>query len=71
MEYGNKFKRPMGSDAAEMKVERKEKRVNETGMGKADKMMDKGEFNTGKTEGICYSHDRSAYKAEDKYESKK
>ena len=25
----------------------------------------KGEFNTGRTDGICYSHDRSCYKSQE------
>ena len=35
-------------------------------MGKKDATGSDKLFNTGRTEGVCYSHDRKAYSAEDK-----
>ena len=35
-------------------------------MGKEDATGSDKLFNTGRTEGVCYSHDRKSYTAEDK-----
>jgi hypothetical protein len=39
-------------------------------MGKEDAIGKDGEFNTGRTAGICYDHKRMTYDTEDKYEKK-
>jgi hypothetical protein len=45
-----------------MSGQRMGKIVGGVGMGKEDAKGKDGEFNTGKTAGICYSHDRSNYR---------
>lgn len=57
---------PKGVDASDASGERKEAIRGGVAMGKEDMIGKDFEFNTGRTAGICYEHDRSAYKAEDK-----
>lgn len=57
---------PKGVDASDKGGERKEPLRGGVGMGKEDMIGKDFQFNTGRTEGTCYTHDRSAYKAEDK-----
>ena len=59
-------KMPKGADAADTKGERHEPIKGGVAMGKEDAIGSDKLFNTGRTEGICYSHDRKAYSAEDK-----
>ncbi len=60
--YGNSFKRPAGSESSDKTGERSGKKVDGVAMGKMDKVGSDKLFNTGRSEGICYSHDRSEYK---------
>lgn len=46
--------------------ERMEKSKGGVAMGKQDATGSDKLFNTGRTAGICYTHDRSAYAKEDK-----
>ena len=58
---------PKGASSSDMSGERMEKLKGGVAMGKEDKTAGmEGEFNTGRTAGICYSHDRKAYSDEDK-----
>jgi len=52
---------PKGADMADSTGERRGKIVGGVAMGKEDAVgMDK-EFNTGRTQGICYTHKRATY----------
>lgn len=62
MKYGNDFKRPAGAASSDATGERKERKVDGVGMGKMDKVGSDKLFNTGRTEGVCYTHDRGEYK---------
>lgn len=54
---------PKGASSSDMSGERKGKIVGGVGMGKEDKTAGmEGEFNTGRTAGVCYTHDRSHYR---------
>jgi hypothetical protein len=57
---------PKGADAADTKGERHEALRGGVAMGKEDMVGKDSQFNTGRTEGICYEHKRTAYSAEDK-----
>jgi hypothetical protein len=56
---------PKGVDSSDSSGERMGKIVNGVAMGKEDMTGKDGLFNTGRTEGICYTHTRDAYKSED------
>ena len=50
-----------GATSSDMSGERRGKIVGGVAMGKEDAVgMDK-EFNTGRTEGVCYTHKRASY----------
>jgi hypothetical protein len=51
---------PKSAGKADMSGERMEKRKGGVAMGMADKAGKDSQFDTGKTEGICYSHQRHA-----------
>jgi len=53
---------PKSASAADTKGERREKMVGGVAMGMMDKTGKDNQFNTGRSEGTCYSHDRSCYK---------
>ena len=54
---------PKGATSSDMSGERKGKIVGGVGMGKEDKTSGmEGEFNTGRTSGICYEHKRENYR---------
>ena len=59
-------KMPAGAAKADMSGERKEAMRGGVAMGKEDSIGMDGEFNTGRTAGICYEHKRTAYRGEDK-----
>lgn len=61
-------KLPKGADKADKSGERMEKMRGGVAMGKEDSIGMDGEFNTGRTAGICYEHKRTAYRGEDKAE---
>ena len=63
-------KMPKGADAADTKGERHEMLRGGVAMGKEDAIGKDGEFNTGRTSGICYEHKRTPYGPEDRYEAK-
>ena len=62
MKYGNSFKRPAGSESSDMSGERMGKKVDGVAMGKMDNCGSDKQFNTGRTEGVCYVHNRKEYK---------
>lgn len=54
---------PMGALSSDTSGERKGKIVGGVAMGKEDKTSGmEGEFNTGRTSGICYEHKRENYR---------
>jgi hypothetical protein len=56
-------KAPMGATSSDTSGERMGKIKGGVAMGKEDKTAGmEGEFNTGKTSGICYTHNRSHYR---------
>jgi len=62
---------PKGASKADMSGERMEKsHRGGVAMGKEDAIGADHQFNTGRTEGVCYEHKRTAYAPEDKYEKK-
>ena len=61
-------KMPSGATSSDMSGERKEGLRGGVAMGKEDATGKDGEFNTGRTAGICYEHKRTAYRGEDKAE---
>lgn len=57
---------PKGATSSDTTGERMSKIVNGVAMGKEDMTGADKLFNTGRTAGVCYTHTRDAYKAEDK-----
>lgn len=55
-------KPPSGATSSDMSGERKGKIVGGVAMGMEDKTGKDNQFNTGRTSGICYTHDRSSYR---------
>jgi hypothetical protein len=56
-------KAPKGATSSDMSGERREKIVGGVAQGREDKTAGmEGEFNTGRTAGICYSHTRQNYR---------
>ena len=53
---------PKGANAADTSGERKGKLVGGVAMGKEDMVGKDSQFNTGRTQGVCYEHTRSDYK---------
>jgi len=53
---------PKGATSADTSGERKGKLVGGVAMGKEDMVGKDSQFNTGRTNGICYEHTRSDYK---------
>lgn len=54
---------PMGALSSDTTGERKGKIVGGVAMGKEDKTSGmEGEFNTGRTSGVCYEHKRENYR---------
>jgi len=56
---------PKGATSSDTSGERMGKIVGGVAMGKEDMTGKDSQFNTGRTEGICYEHTRDAYKCED------
>lgn len=56
--YGTSAKAPKGATSSDTKGERHERLKNGVGMGKEDSCGADKLFNTGRTEGVCYTHDR-------------
>ena len=59
MEYGTKGAKIPAANSSNGGGERKEKERNGVGMGKADAVGADKQYDTGKTAGVCYTHDRS------------
>ena len=56
-------KLPKGAISSDMSGERKSKSMRGgVAMGKEDKIGSDKEFNTGRTEGICYEHKKDGYR---------
>ena len=55
-------KAPMGATSSDRSGERKEGLRGGVAMGKEDKTLGDKQFNTGRTEGICYTKTRSEYR---------
>ena len=54
---------PKGASSSDMSGERMEKLKGGVAQGREDKTAGmEGEFNTGRTAGVCYTHDRSHYR---------
>jgi hypothetical protein len=53
---------PAGASSSDKRGERRESMVGGVAMGMEDKVGKDKLFNTGRTEGICYTHDRSSYR---------
>jgi hypothetical protein len=53
---------PKKASSSDMSGERREKMVGGVAMGMMDKTGKDSQFNTGRSEGVCYTHDRSCYK---------
>ena len=53
---------PKGANAADMSGERKGKLVGGVAMGKEDMVGKDSQFNTGRTNGICYTKTKSEYR---------
>ena len=53
---------PKKASSSDMSGERREKMVGGVAMGMMDKTGKDNQFNTGRSEGVCYTHDRSCYK---------
>ena len=58
-------KLPKGAQKADMSGERRGKIVGGVAQGKEDATGADKQYNTGKTEGVCYEHKRTAYHGED------
>jgi len=59
-------KAPKAATSSDTSGERMGKLTGGVAMGKEDMTGADKQFNTGRTEGICYEHTRSAYQKEDK-----
>lgn len=53
---------PKGASSSDTRSERHEGMRGGVAMGKEDKTGKNELFNTGRTEGVCYSHSRSEYR---------
>lgn len=60
--YGTHAKMSKNPAAADESGERRGRIVNEVAMGKEDGLGKNHQYNTGRTEGVCYTHDRSHYR---------
>ena len=58
MKYGTTAKAPAGAAASDKSGERKERLKGGVAMGKMDATGADKKFDTGRTAGICYTHDR-------------
>jgi hypothetical protein len=58
--YGNNAKMPAGVKSSDERGERKESKVNGVAQGNQDKAGADKQFNTGRSEGVCYTHDRKS-----------
>jgi len=56
--YGTSAKAPAGASSSDTKGERKERMTGGVAMGKEDGVGADKQFNTGRTAGVCYTHQR-------------
>ena len=66
MTYGTQGAKIPAATASDKSGERMEKIKGGVAMGKEDAIGSDKLFNTGRTEGVCYEHKRTAYAKEDK-----
>ena len=66
MTYGTTGAKIPAATSSDKSGERMEKVKDGVAMGKKDMTGPDKLFNTGRTEGVCYSHDRTCYTEEDK-----
>jgi hypothetical protein len=59
--YGTSAKAPAGATASDKSGERIGKVVDGIGMGKADATGPDKMFDGGRSQGVCYVHDRKSY----------
>ena len=65
MKYGAGGKVPAAAKSSDGSGERHGKKTNGVAMGKEDgKVGGTSTFNTGRSEKVCYSHSRKAYRGE-------
>jgi hypothetical protein len=65
MTYGTKGAKIPAATSSDKSGERMEKIKGGVAMGKEDATGADKLFNTGRTAGVCYTHDRKAYSAQD------
>ena len=56
--YGTSAKAPAGATASDKSGERKERLKGGVAMGKMDATGSDKKFDTGRTAGVCYTHER-------------
>jgi len=61
MAYGNNAKMPAGVKSSDERSERHEREINGVAQGMQDKTGADKQFNTGRSEGVCYTHDRKSH----------
>ena len=66
MTYGTTGAKIPAATSSDKSGEKMEKIKGGVAMGKEDMTGPDKLFNTGRTEGVCYSHDRKSYSEEDK-----
>lgn len=62
--FGNQAKLKGSPDKADTAGERHEKMRGGVAMGKMDKYGPDHQYNTGRTNGVCYTHERDSYMKE-------
>ena len=62
MKYGTSAKAPAGVAKVDASGERKEAMRGGVAMGKEDAIGADKKFDTGRTAGVCYTHERTEYK---------
>ena len=60
MAYGNNAKMPAGVKSSDERSERREREITGVAQGMPDKTGADKQFNTGRSESVCYSHDRKS-----------
>ena len=60
--YGNQYTMKSSAKSSDGSGERGEKMRGGVAMGAKDACGADNQFNTGRTKGVCYTHERAAYK---------
>jgi hypothetical protein len=60
MDYGNNAKIPAGVVSSDKTTDKKEPMRDDNAMGMKDKTGSDKQFNTGRSESMCYTHDRKS-----------